>query len=352
MRIIDYDMNYNGKFIKISGIGMVAVDLINKKQGVAKTLLDEYLDISERNGQFIAMLYPFRPDFYYKMGFGYGQKYFNYSFLPESLPKSNEIVSVKYLNGDDLPLLADCYLRYCQSRHGFCKRSCFELKEFRKKFDKEGTVVGFKKNGRVDGYIYFVSKKCDEDNFLRHKLIIKEWIYNSPEAFNALAGFIHIQKNQYDFVEFDSQHKDFYYSLKDIRKSELKISPNIAHKFADSGIGLMYRIVNVDKFITKILSNYDINCPDMEIALAIEDSFRPINQKIFRISISNEHIKLVSTQENPIQINMKISEFSSLMMGTTELDTLYRLGKVKCNRKDISKLECFFNFSKYPECIT
>jgi predicted acetyltransferase len=286
------------------------------------------------------------------MGFGYGQKYYNYSFRPDSLPKINDTSSIKYINGEDLPLLADCYLRYSENQHGFCKRSCFELKEFRKKFEKEGTVVGFKKNGHVDGYLYFTSKKCQEDNFLRHKLVIKEWIYNSLDAFNALAGFIHIQKDQYDFVEYDTQKEDFYYVLKDIRKSELKVSPNIAHKFADSGIGLMYRIVNVEMFLTKILSKYELNCPDMEIALAIEDSFRNLNQKIYKINIRNNKLCLVDEQKSPIQINMNISEFSSLMVGSAKLGNLFNLGKIKCNKKDISNLECFFNHSKYPECIT
>ncbi len=352
MRVIDYEMNYNSQFIKISGIGMVAVDLTAKKQGVAKRLLSYYLDVSNKNEQYIAILYPFRPDFYYRMGFGYGPKYYNYSFRPSSLNKLEDYDSISYLSGDDLPLIADCYLRYSQQQHGFCKRGSFELNQFRKKFLKEGTIIGYKNKGHIDGYLYFVSKKVNENNFLRHKLVIKEWIYNTPEAFSALCGFLNIQKDQYDFIEYETQKDNFYFAFSDIRRSELEISQNIAHRVAHSGIGLMYRVVNVEKFITKILSKDKIECPDIEIALAIEDSFMPVNQRVFKLAVNKNEVSLKESLNNPIQINMNISEFSSLMVGSAKLQNLYQIGKVKCNKKDIKLLECFFNSSNSPECIT
>ncbi|MFP4457398.1 MAG: enhanced intracellular survival protein Eis [Clostridia bacterium] len=352
MRVIDYVMNYNSQFIKISGIGMVAVDLTAKKRGVAKTLLLDYLNISNKNGQYIAILYPFRPDFYYRMGFGYGPKYYNYSFKPTSLNKLEDYDSITYLNGDDLTLIADCYLRYTKQQHGFCERSSFELKQFRKKFLKEGTIIGYKKNGYIDGYLYFVSKKVNEENFLRHKLIIKEWIYNSPEAFRALSGFLNIQKDQYDYIEYETQKDNFYFAFSDVRRSDLEISHNIAHRVAYSGIGLMYRVVNVEMFIKKVLSEIEINCPELEILLALEDSFMPMNQKVYKLLIRDRRVTLVDNLINPIQINMNIAEFSSLIIGSAKLRNLYQIGKVKCNKKDIESLECFFDFASSPECIT
>src|SRR5690554_6091376 len=58
-RHIDYVLNYNNNYIKASGIGMVAVDLLEKKQGAAKEMVEYYLEQSFRNRQHIAMLYSF-----------------------------------------------------------------------------------------------------------------------------------------------------------------------------------------------------------------------------------------------------------------------------------------------------
>lgn len=353
MRVIDYEMNYNGEFIKISGIGMISVDLIAKKKGVTTHLLRNYLRQSDKDGQYIAMLYPFRrPEFYYKMGFGYGPKYYNYNFAPDSLNKLNDYDSIIDIHGADMPLVAECYLRYAKKQHGFCKRGCYELNSFKKRFLKEGTIVGYRNGEHLDGYIYFVTKKIDLGGSFKYKLVIKEWVYNTPEAFLGLSGFLNIQKDQYDIIEYETQKEDFHFAFSDIRRAKLQTSANISNRISIEGVGLMYRIVNVEKFIEKVLSTQTFNCPDLEISLAMTDSIMPINQGVFNISIKKGKISLLSELTNAMQVKMSISEFSSLMIGSAKFKNLYRIGKIKCNEKDVDDLECFFNFQEKPECIT
>jgi predicted acetyltransferase len=351
-RHIDYVLNYNNNYIKASGIGMVAVDLLEKKQGAAKEMVEYYLEQSFRNGQHIAMLYSFRPDFYYKMGFGYGPKNYYFEFRPESFNKVSDRSRLTFLNGSDLPLLADCYLRYANEQHGYCKRNCFELTSFRKKYEKEGTVVGFKSNGYIDGYIYFTLSRVSKDNFIRQKMIIKEWIYNTPEAFKALSGFLEMQKDQVEFIEYQTQKEDFLFALKDVRMIDLKLYPGVSHKVAHQGMGMMYRIVDVEAFLTEISKFQKFNCPDIIIAIAIEDSFREKNQGVYNIRVKNKELTLTKDENNAIPVKMNIADFSSIMMGSAKIRNLFDLGKIECNKKDLEILECFFNFSKKPECIT
>ncbi len=352
MRHIDYKINYNGNYIDASGVGMVAVDLLFKKQGIAKEMMEFYLEQSYKNKQYIAMLYAFRPDFYKKMGFGYGPKNYLYSFSPKSLNQITNKSAIVYLNGSDLPLLADCYLKYADSKHGFCKRNCFELNNFKQKYEKEGVVVGYKKNGHLDGYIYFTSEKIDKDNFIRHKMIIREWIYNTPEAFSNLAGFVEMQKDQYDIVVYQTQKEDFLFALSDVRMNDLKLYPGVSHKVAHQGMGMMYRIVDIEGFVNRISSYIKVNCPDITIALAIEDSFREKNQGVYYIKVKNREMFLSKESSSAVPIKMDIAEFSSLMMGSAKLRNLYDLNKVECNKKDLYLLECFFSLSEKPECIT
>ena len=54
MRLIDYKMNYYGEMILAGGVGGVAVDLLHKKKGLAKDLINYYLDYYEQKGSALA----------------------------------------------------------------------------------------------------------------------------------------------------------------------------------------------------------------------------------------------------------------------------------------------------------
>ena len=86
MRLHDFVMNFQGKELKAGGVGFVAVDLLHKKRKVCKDMIIYYLQYTKESGAPLAVLYPFRPDFYKKMGFGYWSTdaqihYFPFSFF-------------------------------------------------------------------------------------------------------------------------------------------------------------------------------------------------------------------------------------------------------------------------------
>jgi hypothetical protein len=74
MILIDFTMNYRGTMIPAGGVGLVAVDLLHKKEKVAQDMMVYFLNHYSQKKTPLLMLYPFRPDFYKNMGFGYGTK--------------------------------------------------------------------------------------------------------------------------------------------------------------------------------------------------------------------------------------------------------------------------------------
>ena len=74
MRWHDLSMNVHGTQMLTGGIGMVAVDLLHKKEKVAKTMLEGFIGSYRERGVSLVSLYPFRVDFYKQMGFGVGTK--------------------------------------------------------------------------------------------------------------------------------------------------------------------------------------------------------------------------------------------------------------------------------------
>jgi predicted acetyltransferase len=86
MRLHDFVMNYDGIDMAAGGVGLLAVDLCHKKEKVAKELITGFIEHYRNRGANIVLLYPFRPDFYKKMGFGYGSKINQYRVKPCDLP--------------------------------------------------------------------------------------------------------------------------------------------------------------------------------------------------------------------------------------------------------------------------
>jgi len=118
MRLIDYQMNVRGVTIPTGGVGMVAVDLLHKKEKVAFELVRYFLDRCREQGMPMAALYPFRVDFYKQMGFGLGTKVSQYSFPPATLPNRGTKERVRTLAADDAEALRACYARVQARTHG------------------------------------------------------------------------------------------------------------------------------------------------------------------------------------------------------------------------------------------
>src|SRR6185312_10834078 len=128
-RLHDFVMNVRGAEVKAAGIGMVAVDLAHKKEHVARDLMHGWLEYCRAQGVPFALLYPFRPDFYKQMGFGYGTKLSQYQAPPAALPASGDKSHIVLLGADDgdRQLVGDCYARVAKKTHGLILKSDEEL---------------------------------------------------------------------------------------------------------------------------------------------------------------------------------------------------------------------------------
>jgi predicted acetyltransferase len=101
MALYDFMMNMSGSMIPVGGIGLVAVNLLYKKEKVCRDMVTYFMNrYHKKNVHFLA-LYPFRPDFYRKMGFGYGTLLNQYAIRPIDLPQTPGKSHVRFLNKHD-----------------------------------------------------------------------------------------------------------------------------------------------------------------------------------------------------------------------------------------------------------
>ena len=68
MIYFDYTMTVFSQHLPVGGVGLICVDLMYKKQHVAKSIMKAFHDHYYKQGVSITILYPFRPDFYAAMG--------------------------------------------------------------------------------------------------------------------------------------------------------------------------------------------------------------------------------------------------------------------------------------------
>lgn len=351
MRLHDFKLNYFGTLIPAGGVGAVAVDLMHKKKGVARDLINFFLDHYTGKGSYLGLLYPFRPDFYYRMGFGYGQKMNQYTFSPSSLPLSSTNHGLVCLTADDLPLLEEFYTGYTSRQHGYCLKSSWELQTLFKGFSSTNCLVGYKKNGKLLGYMAFAFRKAHETNFVKNNLVIREWLWDGPEALAAFCSFLHTQTDQINRVVYNTQHSDFHFLLKDVRNGTDNLIPPISHESNTAGVGIMYRVISLAKFL-QATAFRDFNGVTLNLILHVEDTFRPENTGTYYVAFKEGQARVRKELFDGIEMSINMADLSSLLMGSVEIASLYRLGKVKVSEEALSVLRTLFRVEQKPECIT
>lgn len=352
MILYDFHMNFVSTRIKAGGVGFVAVDLLHKKEKVAKEMITYFLRHYREKGAYMALLYPFRPDFYKKMGFGFGSKINQYKIRPSNLPRGKSKEHIYFLNNLDRQDIIDCYNRVCDKTHGMIQKNSYEIENVFN--NPENKIVGYKKNGSIMGYIVFSFKGGKQGNFISNDIHINELIYEDREVLFELLTFLHTQKDQIRYIIFNIQDEYFHHLLCDPRNGSDNIIPSVYHETNTHGIGIMYRVIDV-KEIFKALSNHNFGNQSCKVKLAIIDTFLEENSKstVIHFKKGTSFIKEDNDNDYDVEISLDISHFSSLLMGVVSFKGLYKLGLA-----DISDINCLdvvnkiFATEDKPICTT
>jgi predicted acetyltransferase len=348
MRIQHFTMNLFSNPIEGGGIGLVAVDLLHKKEKVAKELVQYFIEYFREHGTSFVMLYPFRPDFYKKMGFGYGMKMNQYEIEPSSFPNHAKKLNLHFLDELHKELIRDCYNHYAAKTHGMVQKTNQELQVMFKNPNRK--LVGYLHEGKVEGYILFSFKKKSETNFLDHDLVIHEWVYENPNALATLNAFLHSQADQVQRVILHSQDQYLPFLFHDSRNGTNQIIPSVYHETNTSGVGLMYKIIDIVKFIDQLQLVSQVNST---FKLTVIDTFNSSEPISHVISVSDRRLHVIQQDQFDFEVEIDISDLSSLLMGSIDVHRLYQYGLLKLN--DISYLETLeqiFSQMKEPVCMT
>ncbi|HEU5349549.1 MAG TPA: GNAT family N-acetyltransferase [Ktedonobacterales bacterium] len=352
-RLLDFVMNVRNAEIAAAGIGMVAVDLAHKKEHVARDLMYDWLRYCRSRGVPFALLYPFRPDFYKQMGFGYGTKLSQYHVPPIALPDRGDKSRVSLIGADEQQLIGDCYARVVARTNGLIHKSDAELSGMFT--DPTRRIVGYRDKGKgnvVRGYLVFSFKDAAPNQFLTYDLNVHEMAYETREALLGLLAFLRSQSDQVNRIEFNTQDDNFHLLLSDVRDGSNVLLPSVYHQSNVQGVGIMYRVVDVRRAF-ELLRAVNFGGESLTLRINVSDSFLPENESHVTVRFSKGRPDIEQAASPDVGITLDIAEFSSLLMGAADFRSLYRYGLADISETArVEQVNRLFATSEKPICMT
>lgn len=349
MRLIRFEMNVRGAVIGAGGVGQVAVDLLHKKQGVAKALILRFLSWCRENGMPIATLYPFRPDFYAQMGFGSGTRQSQYRFAPAALPARETSDTLRYLTVADAPAIGATYARVQRETHGMMARLPRELDNF---FQPAVTWVGDFEGDALRGYLSYGLETDPNNNFVRNDLHLRELVYETPAALANLLAFLRAQADQFNRIIFETQDDDFAFLLSDPRDDSNRLIPSVYHQSNTQGVGIMYRMLDLPPLFDA-LGEAHFGPGNLTLRLVVTDDFQPGGLAPITLRFAEGHATPAPSARPDAEISLDVASCSSLLMGSVSAQSLWRYGKLAISDPALlGTVEVVFSTPRKPVCMT
>ncbi len=347
MLLYDFEMNLNSVIIPAGGVGMVAVDMLHRKEHVAKNMISFFLHHYRRRNAPIVLLYPFRPDFYKKMGFGYGPKINQYRIQPSTFPERGSKDHVRFLTKEDTASILSCSNRYANQTHGMVIR--FEREIDGILANPSNKVVGYEVEKEILGYLVF--NQLVGKNISSNDLMVHEMVFENRDALLGLLAFLRSQSDQFQRVVFNTYDPTFHHLLSDPRNGSNNVIPHVSHESNVQGLGLMYRVVDV-KVLFKALHNHNFNSQTCRLNLTLTDTFLPENAGSTIIHFKGGR-PYFGSEDYEVAIEIDISEFSSLMMGVIGFKKLYQYSLAQISDTSyLDMIDRLFSTNSEPVCLT
>ena len=352
-RLHDFVMNVRGAQVPAAGIGMVAVDLAHKKEHVARDLMHGWLEYCRAQGTPFALLYPFRPDFYKQMGFGYGTKLSQYHVPPAALPARGEKSHVAIIPADApdaQQTVGECYARVAARTNGLIRKSDAELSGF---FSNPARrVAGYREGKTLRGYVVFSFTDAALDQFLTYDLIVHELIYETREALLGLLAFLRSQADQVNRIEFNTQDENFHLLLSDVRDGSNVMLPSVYHRSNVQGVGIMYRVVDMRR-VFEALRGVNFGGESLTLRITVSDSFLEENEGHTTVRFNKGRPDVAQAATPDCGVTLDIAEFSTLLMGAADFRSLYDYGLAEISEATrLDQITRLFATNQKPICMT
>jgi predicted acetyltransferase len=350
MRLFDYTLSLRGCKIPCSGGGFLVVDLAHKKEHIARDLVRFWLDHGVKRNVPMAVLWPFRPDFYRKMGFGIGGTINQYRVEPADLPSHGRRELVRLLGKEDRPAILDCYNRYVDHTNGMIEETALGL-DIMLDANVSWRCAGYEEGGKLGGYLIFDFEPAEPPTFVHNNLKVHRLLYETPDALAGLMAFLHAQADQVARVIIPATDEHFHFLLNDVRDGTHN-EILMYHQCYTGGVGIMYRVLNVKGVFCAPMS-FRNGLPACTIRIRLEDSFLSHHDAAVVVRIAEGRAELIESGQADVEIGMTVDNFSSLLVGAVNFRALYDYSLARISKPEmVDTVSQLFATDRRPVCET
>ena len=339
MALSDCKLNLRSQIIKLASVGMLRTDMLHKKEKICKDMMEYFNETSRQRGINMLTLSPFRPDFYKKMGFGYGSSLYQYQISPLNFPNTGSKECLSYLDNSDRKEYNESYNMVFELNHGMINS---EMKEtwFLNGLEEDGkrTLV-YKENEKIRGGLIYASWNDRE-------MVIVDMFYEEVKVLYAFCAFIHSQSDEFDRISFSTPDEHFYYLLSDPSNGKAE------NEYCTNVVKNMFRVINVPGLFNE-LSDVNFHNQNAVLEIHVNDTFCPPNNGITVVKFVDGKVAVCEfdtiDSKNHTKIKIDIADFSSLIMGAISATMLYRLGLLGIeSTADLDLLDRIFTIGQKP----
>ncbi len=347
--LMDFKMNVHGQFLENGGGSTLGVDLKYKREHTAKEIMQFLIGHYRKRNFPLATLYSFRPDFYRKMGFGYGAKVNTYAIKPSDIPFNGKKKHLVDLSKKDIGAIQACSERFAKKRHGMFLPRPFERERY---FRPKRHNIGYKNGRKLEGYINFIFREMKGTTTFRQNLLINEIVWENREVFFELMSFLNSQSDQVNRIIWSTAEDFLHFLPNDPRREEDHIEFLEGHPANVQGIGIMHRVINIEKFFAD-MKKHDFGGQTIKVKLNINDDFLPENDGTRYIDFDNGKVSLKKSGKYDVEISLDIAEFSSVVLGAVDFKDLYAIGRADISdEKYLKTVNRLFHSDTRPMTLT
>ena len=305
------DMKLRNSIVKMSGIGNLASNAINRGKGAVKKLLLESLKLMRKNDVMVSVLYPFSQSFYRKYGWEKFDDMHTCHFSPSIIKKTNTLKNYTIHDYDEPnKAVSEFYNQFASTHYNYIQKQTkhwdVELEQ-KMPSDIDRRVVTFSQNGKIKSMILMLMSNQENETIL----VIRDMAYLEQKDIMPIFDFISTFSLQLSKVTLN-----------------LPVDFDYWHFFNDRPEKTMLRERSMIRIVDMItLNGLKINTTDFDIRLKVNDDFAQWNTGQYHLSVKNQVLSVKKIDQADFECD--ITTLSSIITGYTDFQTMLLMGRVK-----------------------
>lgn len=308
--LIPYETYFNGKVVKLAGIGGVASLPEERGHGYVRSLFEKGFAEMRENGQWLSYLYPFSNAYYRQFGY---EACMNkvLTTIPltsfRQFPVCGQVEAyqpgghgeedIRRLYDDFAKHLNFMFLRNDQHWKDHIGKDPYKEKTY--------TYIWRDENGEAGSYITFNARtRVDQD----YDLVVKDLVWKDGKGLTGMFGFLN---------GFTSQYKDFVWEAPEFLNLRILFREpyDIEAQIKSTG---MARIVDAEE----ILRLRTAVAGEGAFVIGIRDDFVKWNNDAFEVEWSGGHTQVRRTTRK-VDLDCDVRDFTRLISGYADLSDFF-----------------------------